>query len=1766
MKFFKKLGQILFVAIMILSVAILPAACKDNNKPDSGKTEAKISSITLSGQKTSFAYGEIFSVGSLVVTAKYNDSTEKQLSESEYVVDSSEYKATLAGIYEIKITAKNSSVNSTYSVKVNERQILPEPATEQAIYAYNELDAAYNDTIVNHPEPGIGIDSEWFGRYSVSVFAPGDEAHSQQVGLIAAWTQIHGAQLGMASVGRFDFNGKVVVRITANFAFEQVDIRPTSLGIEYTRSDAAANTIEFTLTKPCNLSVEFDGDLCKNLMLFSDYMHSYSKPSDELMDDIKKSVNPQTDNLIIVEPGTVDLPALYEKYSDTKHNIIVFGKGIYNLANDGVSGGIGECRIPSDSTVYIHGDAAIFGFVYVSNAKNVVVQGRGILSGRKMDGAKDGTILFVEYSRNVTIEGLYVSYALNWTSVCVESQNVVYRGIRIAGQRLNNDDGFDICGSSDILLDSCFIRTIDDGITIKAPAVGWRGEHRRHIENIVVQNTVVWNYQTGNGIVVGSESATELYNNIVFRDIDIIHNSSRRAIAVEIIDSATVQNVVFDDIRMDLTSTYSGQSTEYFPSDWENTDELIMLEVVTTDEAYYGSDTYDGKIDGVIFNNITFTGNPARKMTFLGTGKDNTIKNVLFNNVSFNGTVLNDYNAYEYIKNGSAYYSDFTFTEGSYYFEPTDGIVVDDKDMSFTGTTGKFVKNENLTGGGYEYFDVLLGNEVTASFNISEDGYYMPYINLKTNNYGGVFDVYLDGSYAGSVNTYSLTSDYARYYLPMYFVSTGEHTLTFRAKSLPNADFSGGAIALGIDYIDFVNKDTNCIEMETLSASGNVTRVKDMSAGGGYAVDVNAKNGDTIEFTGYQNRRIKSQLVLNYLAGPDKGIYKFRLNGSLISSDIDMYAEKAEYRTATMDVVELDVGNYTVSAICVGKNAKSSATNARLDYIDTYHTSVSQTILACRAGATADDGVTISNGALKPTTFGNIRKGNAVSLSCKHGVGVDGVYRYDLILKNYNTDAFDVYMDGEKVAATYKDGVLSFIQPSPLVRSFVLKFVCKGDKTYSFGFVKLETHTLTMDKSELRSLVEQEDVRKFAADTESWLIKEHTEKLAAAKEVLFNSMALQKEIDKATALLKETVSRIEEGRVYYNTALLNNNKVFVSFDGANDGDLAILYLDNGTKQGVYYALINNDYAEFTVGNDFVRKFANLYCQVEGNPLVTVTIEVGEKSTVAQKFTFANDYYEADESNAFRFDHIKASEKIYAEFDTDKVSENDVAVLFIRNRLNESVFEPIYAAINADGVACFDIPEINDSGLFAIVRVVGKDGVEATALRAADVKTSDVELGKAIANNEMTDGKITITSASVPASNGIIYAPAQKGFNSAYTTIKYDGKFSRVEIDFSILRYCGSGGPDQVWVMTANYEVLAIFQATTEGKFDKSYSFTYDECKGGIVLRVWFGCVGDWEQCKGDNPHAPEEVNLKSVRFYADVEGESTSLKLLGNNPLDYSEAKTFDRTYIDTLNGAKNLTATGDFSVGETVSMVLRNTDGENVDTINATCGENGKVIFDVSGVSYTGSVYAYFVKSNGQCVSADVDVSVSEEFHLGKALYNQKADSEAWDIEKMNGTMNINEDGILYNDSTNYFRFNYWIPDEHRALEGYDYSFTCKTDLSTVKSISIAYKFHKVCNHGGNDRFWIINGGQSVGEFSCQDMAIQDYSGTITIDESILRNCTSDTFYIFYAFGCIDNTCMNETLEFGKMTVERKTIVRKEKFVFTDADKYPMFVNKKKN
>lgn len=75
-------------------------------------------SISVSGVKTSFNYGEPFSKGSLIVTATMSNNTTKNLLENEYSVNSSSYQAFTAGTYTIEVTS--GSLSTTYNVTVAE--------------------------------------------------------------------------------------------------------------------------------------------------------------------------------------------------------------------------------------------------------------------------------------------------------------------------------------------------------------------------------------------------------------------------------------------------------------------------------------------------------------------------------------------------------------------------------------------------------------------------------------------------------------------------------------------------------------------------------------------------------------------------------------------------------------------------------------------------------------------------------------------------------------------------------------------------------------------------------------------------------------------------------------------------------------------------------------------------------------------------------------------------------------------------------------------------------------------------------------------------------------------------------------------------------------------------------------------------------------------------------------------------------------------------------------------------------------------------------------------------------------------------------------------------------------------------------------------------------------------------------------------------------------------------------------------------------------
>jgi polygalacturonase len=115
-----------------------------------------------------------------------------------------------------------------------------------------------------------------------------------------------------------------------------------------------------------------------------------------------------------------------------------------------------------------------------------------------------------------------------------------------------NDDGIDVVGSRNVLIDNCFIRTKDDCIAIKAGVNYFTDfESGGNVKNVTVQNSVFWNGTWGNGLEIGFETRAGTMENIVFRNLDIIHVERGGTFTIHNGDRAVVKNVLYEDIHFE---------------------------------------------------------------------------------------------------------------------------------------------------------------------------------------------------------------------------------------------------------------------------------------------------------------------------------------------------------------------------------------------------------------------------------------------------------------------------------------------------------------------------------------------------------------------------------------------------------------------------------------------------------------------------------------------------------------------------------------------------------------------------------------------------------------------------------------------------------------------------------------------------------------------------------------------------------------------------------------------------------------------------------------------------------------------------------------------------------------------------------------------------------------------------------------------------------------------------------------------------------------
>jgi len=377
-----------------------------------------------------------------------------------------------------------------------------------------------------------------------------------------------GDYFAIASFASFDMRQPVkVVRVTFRDEVKQAKILPSSYSLT---PRIAGKEITFSLDRPANLTIEVNGDAISSL-------HLFANPWETNVPDAKDS------------------------------NTIFFGPGVHEAAN--------TIQVRSGQTLYLAGGAILRGVggggpVIEMNGDHVALRGRGIIDGSHCP-LHTRNLLSIRGATNAIVEGVILRDSSTWNVPMRRSRGVTIANVKVFGCRANSD-GFDICNSTDVTVEGCFLRTLDDLIVVKTDRGQGPAKH------VLVRSCVLWN-QVAHALSVGAELREDV-DDVLFTDCDVIHDIGREwTLRIYHCDAATISNVRFENIRV------------------EESRRLISLWI---NQAIWSRDAERGHIREVAFRDIrAHTASPPN-VRLEGFDAGHRIDNVRFDHVTINGHAL----------------------------------------------------------------------------------------------------------------------------------------------------------------------------------------------------------------------------------------------------------------------------------------------------------------------------------------------------------------------------------------------------------------------------------------------------------------------------------------------------------------------------------------------------------------------------------------------------------------------------------------------------------------------------------------------------------------------------------------------------------------------------------------------------------------------------------------------------------------------------------------------------------------------------------------------------------------------------------------------------------------------------------------------------------------------------------------------------------------------------------------------------------------------
>ncbi|MDZ8119132.1 glycosyl hydrolase family 28 protein [Pontiella agarivorans] len=182
--------------------------------------------------------------------------------------------------------------------------------------------------------------------------------------------------------------------------------------------------------------------------------------------------------------------------------------------------------------------------IYAEDCENVSLTGTGEVNGRaswSYFSGKNGRPMLMRFvnCRNLTLNDVMLRNAGSWCTHMVNCDDVVVDRVRMHTRLLKNNDGFDLDGCRNVLIQNCDLVTGDDTICPKSTS-------KRLTENVTVRNCRISSHTAAFKCGTSSHGG---FKNISFTDCEI-YDCRMGVIKLLMVDGGTMENITVSDLTM----------------------------------------------------------------------------------------------------------------------------------------------------------------------------------------------------------------------------------------------------------------------------------------------------------------------------------------------------------------------------------------------------------------------------------------------------------------------------------------------------------------------------------------------------------------------------------------------------------------------------------------------------------------------------------------------------------------------------------------------------------------------------------------------------------------------------------------------------------------------------------------------------------------------------------------------------------------------------------------------------------------------------------------------------------------------------------------------------------------------------------------------------------------------------------------------------------------------------------------------------------------